>query len=136
MYIYLSLFFISLFTITFMVMRRVVLLKEAKIHPGTELMLDVPDLEEIKIIAANKFRIYGYVMLVGSIRLYVKSSHLLKNKYKATKETVKHLHRKYISKSSAEVKTKEASKFLKMMGDYKKKVTAIKKKIKEEEGLN
>ncbi|MEK7588438.1 MAG: hypothetical protein AAB438_01330 [Patescibacteria group bacterium] len=136
MYIYLSLFFISLFSITFMVMRRVVLQKDINTQEDTELILDVPDLEEIKVITIRKFKIYGYIVLVSSLRIYVKSSHLFKNKYSEVKDTVKNLHNKYVRKNKKVVEKKEVSKFLKMMGDYKRKIRTIKEKIKEEEGLN
>lgn len=136
MYIYLSLFFISLFAIAFMVMRRVILLKELKTHAGTELTLDVPDLEEIKVIAIKKFKIYGYIILVVSIRIYIKLSHLLKNKYQIAKNMVHKIHQKYSSKNKLVSERKQASKFLKIIGDYKSKIRIIKEKIKAEEGLN
>ena len=82
-----------------MVMRRVVLQKDINTQEDTELILDVPDLEEIKVITIRKFKIYGYIVLVSSLRIYVKSSHLFKNKYSEVKDTVKNLHNKYVRKN-------------------------------------
>jgi len=117
-------------------MRRVVLLKEMKTHEGMEIILDVPDLEELKSLTVRKFKIYGYIILVSSIRTYIKSSHIVKHQYKELKKKIKEIRHRYVPKKKKDTHEKEASKFLKMTSEYKHKIRVLKEKIKEEEGLN
>ena len=75
---------------------------------------------------------FSYIVLVVLIRVYVKFSNFVKAKYAALKDRWKKIQIK--RNGGVEVTTEqEPNKFLKMVGEYKKKIRYIKHRIKEEE---
>lgn len=130
MYFLLILFFTSLFGITFMIGRKLVLLKngEILISSGEELF-KTSHLDEWKRKTIKNLKRYVYIMLVIIVRLYVKFSDFFKNKYQEIKKWVKTRNKI----NSIDGEKKEISKFLKIISEYKSKIRAIKYRIKEEE---
>lgn len=135
MSIFLTLFIISLISISAMVGRKIFVLKNTNPTHTHDFAIEVPDLKEVGQIANKNWKKYSYLALVLTLRAYLISFNFLKKKYKILKNKIKEIKRKD-SKVSTVQKEIEANKFLKMMSDYKKKISKIKKKIKEEEGLN
>jgi len=132
MYFLLILFFASLLGITFMIGRKLLMLQNGQIlHKET--FLKAPDLEEWKYVMIKNIKKYGYISLVVTIRFYVRSSNLLNSKYKEIKLGLQEKLKRNRGDQSKE--TKEVSKFLKMMSEYKHKIRKIKEKVKEEENL-
>ncbi|MBP9802831.1 MAG: hypothetical protein KBD14_00790 [Candidatus Pacebacteria bacterium] len=100
-----------------------------------ELEFDLPDLDEVKEFTNKKFKKYGFMILVGGIRIYVLSSN-------ATKKGVKYLYnkgeqkiKKLLGHKIKVEEKKEVSGFIKTISDYKKKISKITHKIKQEEGI-
>ena len=133
MYIILIIFFISLIGISAMIGKKLILLKNGKIEYTERVLFDIPNLDEIKNVATKNSKRYGYVILVETIRFYVRTSLLVKYIYFKTKKKIKEIHHKYFPHKIKENKEKEVSKFLRMVSDYKHKIKNIKDKIVEEE---
>lgn len=114
--------------ILFMIGRKLALLDENQ-EKKEDLLLDIPYIEEWKNLSAKSIKRITYESVVFVIRVYVKSSNFLKNKYRKIKE----LAEKKISKKITDKDKREISKFLKTISDYKRKAREIKHKIVEEE---
>lgn len=128
MYLLLFLFFGALLGILFMIGRKLALLDENQ-EKKEDLLLDIPYIEEWKNLSAKSIKRITYESVVFVIRVYVKSSNFLKNKYRKIKE----LAEKKIGKKITDKDKREISKFLKTISDYKRKAREIKHKIVEEE---
>jgi hypothetical protein len=129
----LSLFFISLISITIMFGRKLAMIKEGgEIIENNQNTLEVPYVAEIKHITVRKVRRFGYVGLVTTIRLYFRSKNLIKTKYEDLKTKMKQVHKNEMLEGTNK---KEMSRFLKVMSDYKNKVRRIKHQIEEEEKI-
>ncbi len=129
MYFLLILFFGSLFGITFMIGKKLLMLQNGEVLNREEVFLKTPYLEEWKQVTIKNIRKHSHTVLVTTIRFYVRSTNLLKNKYQKIKSRVKDMNRKKLD----EGERKEVSKFLKMISEYKQKIRKIKYKINEEE---
>jgi acetyl-CoA carboxylase beta subunit len=91
------------------------------------------DLNKIKIITIKNTKKIGLVILVLTLRFSIKTSYLIKNGYKITKNKINIIIDKNLQKK--ENKEKEVSNFLKMVSGYKDRIRKIRHKIKEEEGI-
>ncbi len=134
----LILFFASIIGISFMVGRKLSLIRRGQLqvnHSGDEFLYDMPGFHEIKKTASKSSRKLGYIALFLIIKSYLLSTSFLKRKYGTLKKHATKIKSKYVKTSSTETTTKEASKFLKMISEYKKKINRIKHKIKKEEGI-
>src|SRR3989344_4394591 len=109
MSILLILFFISLFGIVLMIGRKLVLLKNGQVLSKGEILFEIPNLEKVR-------------------HFTVKNA----NKYEKTKIKIKNINIKNHPNGESTEKV-EASKFLKMISDYKYKIRELKNKIHEEE---
>lgn len=131
----LILFFVSLAGLIFMIWRRIAkkeeMVDEEISHDDA--ILEIPYMDEIKYMTVKKMKEYGYVVLLSSIRLSMKSSHVVK---KASKEVAKIVKNSLLKNKEGSDDPKEVSKFLQLVTDYKHKLKKIKRKIREEEGLN
>lgn len=130
MYFLLTLFFVSLLGITFMIGRKLILLQSGQITHGNDISSETPYLEELKVITIKNIKKHGFIGLVATIRFYVRSTNFLKNKYQEVKKRVRNFSDGRLNNNEEK---KEVSKFLKMISEYKHKIREIKHKIKEEE---
>ncbi len=138
MYLPLILFFISLAGISTLLYRRVIILERSGVavrEIDGEFFFDVPDLHEVQYVIVKKIKQYGYVALVLTIRVYIRSSKIMDSLYKEAMNSISAVYKKYIQKKNPESKPKEVSKFLKMVSEYKHKIAEIKERVKEEEGF-
>ena len=131
MYFLLILFFVSFFGIIIMIGRKLVLLRNGQVLAREEILFGIPHIEKVKDLFIKNLKKYGHISLVMTIRFYVRSTNLLKNKYGEIKIKIRDMTQKSLHGNSSE-KT-EVSKFLKMILDYKRKIREIKHKIHEEE---
>jgi hypothetical protein len=126
------LFILSLLSISIMIGRKLVLLRNGELMGREEIIIDVPVIEEIKLATGRTIRKVGYVSLVTGIRVYFRSANYLKARYEDTKEKITELRNR--NKTEEELADqKEISKFLKVISEYKHKIRTIKHKIREEE---
>lgn len=131
MYFLLILFFGSLAGISFMIGKKLLMLQNGQVFDRNETFLKAPHLEELKHKTIKNIKKYGYAGLVTTIRFYIKSTNLLKNKYEEARIKIKSL---YSKKSNSETGDRqEISKFLKIISEYKRKIREIRHKINEEE---
>jgi hypothetical protein len=130
MYILLILFFASLFGLTFMIERKLLMLQNGQIAQTKESFLEIP-YQEWKDLAIKNIKKHGYTGLVATIRFYVLSINFLKNKYQEVKIKVKNIR----GKKLVDEEKREVSGFLKMISEYKQKIRDIRNKVKEEENL-
>ncbi len=130
---YLVLFFISLASIAFMIGMK--MSRKMEMHDDDiidDALTEMPYMDEIKYLTVKKMKEYGYVVLLSSIRMSMKSSRVVKRAGSEIGGIVK----KTIWKGGTESDDpKEVSKFLQMITEYKQKVKKIKRKIREEEGM-
>ena len=124
----LILFFISLIGISFMIGKKLVLLRNGNIIHTENVQKLIPDLQTIKYVIHSKTKRGGYIATVIMLKLYIQSSNFFKNTYSKIKIKIQNLKRNTENTGGK----KEASKFLKMITDYKYKVRNIKKQIEEE----
>ena len=131
MYFLLILFFGSLAGISFMIGKKLLMLQNGQVFDRNETFLKAPHLEELKHKTIKNIKKYGYAGLVTTIRFYIRSMNLLKNKYEEARIKIKSL---YSKKSNSETGDRqEISKFLKIISEYKRKIREIRHKINEEE---
>lgn len=130
-YLLLIWFFLSLFSIVFMLGRKLAVLEHSHILEHEEFLLELPYLKEVRSITTQNIKKHGYVVLVKTMRYYVLGTHLMKKKYEEAKANIKNR----IYKNQTAKDNKEISKFLKIIGDYKHKIKEIKHRIKKEENL-
>jgi hypothetical protein len=133
MYFLLILFFGSLLGIIFMIGRKLSLLHngQAAFYKNENVSED-PILEAWKHETMEGVKKYSYAGLVAIVRIYVHSSNYLKIRYQELKLRIKN---RFGKKAEDEEVEKEASKFLKMISDYKHKIRKIRRQIKEEEEI-
>ncbi|OGI60085.1 hypothetical protein A2641_02855 [Candidatus Nomurabacteria bacterium RIFCSPHIGHO2_01_FULL_37_25] len=131
-YFLLILFFTSLFSIIFMIGKKLFLLQNGQIITSNiEVLFRISHLEKIKLFTIKNIKKYGHILLVEILRSYIRFSNFLKNKYQEIKIKIKTLGKK----NNPNGEEKEISKFLRIIGDYKNKIREIKHKIKKEENL-
>ena len=116
-----------------MIGKKLILLKNGKIEHIERVLFDIPNLDQVKNVTVKNSKRYGYVILVETIRFYVRASILIKYIYFKTKKKIKEIYHRYFPHKIKENKEKEVSKFLRMVSDYKNKIKNIKDKIIEEE---
>ncbi|HBB49272.1 TPA: hypothetical protein DEQ22_03025 [Candidatus Nomurabacteria bacterium] len=131
MYLLLTLFFISLAGIIFMVGKKLVMFQNGQLSREKKVLSEIQYLEEWKHLTVKNIKRHGYVALVTIIRFYVQSSNLLKNKYQEAKIKIKNMRDKKLNGNPAQ--KQEISNFLKIISEYKHKIRQIKHRIKEEE---
>lgn len=131
MQLVLILFFVSLAGIALMIGRKLILSKTGVTPTEDNFLFEIPDHQDVKHIAVKNIRKYGYIFLVSTIRLYVRTINYLRRK---SGELYNIIHRIVTwNKFEKSESHKEVSKFLKMMSEYKHKISKIKHKIVEEE---
>ncbi len=92
----------------------------------------IPDIHNIKQVAFKWFRRMLNIVILVTLRIYVKLVNLVKEQYNKIRLRV-------ISSMSQEnpdgngLLKKEANKFLKVVSEYKHKITRMKRNIHEEE---
>jgi len=133
-YFLLILFFGSLFGITFMIGRKLIVLQNGQLFTRREnTSYKIENLEEWRSLIVQNIKSYSYKGLVGTIRLYVRLANFLNRKYQEIKIKLKERQEKKLSENGNE--KVEPNKFLKMISEYKRKIRKIKHQIKEEENL-
>ncbi len=134
MSVFLILFLISITGLLILIGRKMLVMRQGDLHipANFDFSIEVPDFEEVREVVIKKSRRYGYIMLVITIRLYVLSAHTIKQQSKSIISKIK----SRIPASHKTLNDKKENKFLKKVSDYKQKISHLKSKIKEEEGLN
>ena len=133
MYIALTLFFTSLLGIMFMIGRKVRMVRAIGIMEKEFENPFISDLQKIKSLSIIGVKKLGHMGVVSILRLQVKTTNFLKNKFNEMIDKVRELN--YKNELDGSVKEKvEISKFLSVISEYKKKIRDIKYKIHEEEG--
>jgi len=105
-----------------MIGKKLILLKNGKIEHIERVLFDIPNLDQVKNVTVKNSKRYGYVILVETIRFYVRASILIKYIYFKTKKKIKEIYHRYFPHKIKENKEKEVSKFLRMVSDYKNKI--------------
>jgi hypothetical protein len=139
MYIALVLFYIALLSIIIMVSRKLSLVRGGHDIPVNRggAIFEFYSIDSVKYHAGRHTKKLGRIMVIVVLRLYVRSSIFLKNKYRVAKIKVKNSFNGNSDSENENTPGKqEASKFLKMISDYKQRISRIKHRIKEEEENN
>ncbi|MFA6177337.1 MAG: hypothetical protein WC694_00355 [Candidatus Paceibacterota bacterium] len=120
-----------------MIGRKLLLLQNGQItyKDNIETFLKEQYFEELKHSAIKTIKKHRYTGLVTIVRLYVKSSNFIENKYEQIKIKIKDIYHNKINNGNTIKEKREVPKFLKVISEYKNKIREIKHKIKEEENL-
>lgn len=100
----------------------------------TRFLFDVPELEDISVIVVRQMKRYGYLTLVTTLRIYVRGGKVAHTLAKTIASRATTLKYKYLSKKK-QPGMAQTSKFLKTVGEYKRKIKSLKDRIKQEEGI-
>lgn len=139
MYTSLLLFIIAMLGIVILITRKIFALNSSgevyHKNKDVDLEFELPDLDEVKEFTNKKLKKYGYALLLVTLRLYVLGSNQVKKGSITLYNKVEQKVKKMIGKKTTPENTKEASGFIKTISDYKKKISKITHKIKQEEGI-
>ena len=117
-----------------MIGRKITMIRNGQIISSPYFHPLVPDIQKIKYSINENAKKIGYLSLVLIIRLYVRSSKFLKQRYEEAKIKVKNKFTKKAEGLNGEpTEEYQVSGFLKMISEYKHKIRNIKHKIHEEE---
>ena len=135
MYTLLILFFTSLFCIVVMMWHRLVLIRAGTIvveenlpHPF------VPDIHKVKQLTFKGLRKTADVTILMTLRSYVKLLNLAKVQYNKIQLKIRNMSKE--NPDGNGLLKKEANKFLKVISEYKHKISRMKRNIHEEEEKN
>ena len=117
-----------------MVGRKLAATNEIQVFYREEILSKEKHLEEWKAWFVHGIKVVSISILFVSIRLYVRTLNTFKKLYANAKIFVKKTYRKRTELEKLE--KQEASKFLKMISDYKRKIRKIKQQVAEEEKAN
>ncbi len=126
------LFFVSLTAIVVMLGRKLAHVNSGEAVAQEHPHVFVPDFQKIKQLTKVNSKRYGYLLLVATLRAYVRSINMLKIQYRNLETKIKNMRR---GSSETVSEEQQASKFLKMISEYKHKIRKIKHKIHEEEKI-
>lgn len=134
--IFLTLFFVSIAGIVVLITKKLLQIEKLRIVSEDDVFfIDVPELEDAHYVLMRKIRRGGYVALVITIRAYLLGKHHTKKFIRKGYNKIDTFLQKYRKNKGVVETKKEASKFLKVIADYKKKVNEISDQIREEEGF-
>ncbi len=134
--IFLTLFFVSVAGIVVLITKKLLQIEKLRIVSKDDVFfIDVPELEDAHYVLMSKIKSGGYMALVITIRVYLLGKYNTKKFVHKAYLKINHFLKKYRKEKTVEESKKEASKFLKIVSDYKKKVNKITEQIKEEEGF-
>lgn len=134
--IFLTLFFLSFAGIVTLVIIKLLQIEKLRIIREDDVFfIDVPELEDVHYVLIKKIKRGGYIALFITIRVYLLGKHNAKKIAQKAYKKLNTLFQKYHRNKVVIEKKNEASKFLKIVSDYKKKVNKITEQIKEEEGF-
>ncbi len=136
MYLPLILFFLSLAGIIVMVGRKLVLVRNGHVVKILHSHPLVPDLERMRIFTVKAVKKSGYVMIFVVIKSYLLSLKFIKDKWKEILSKITEvLAKKNNETGNTSNGNKEASRYLRVISEYREKIRKMKHKIKEEEGI-
>jgi len=118
-----------------MIGRKLFLLRKNPTIFEDRILVEYPNLNELRHIVIKKSSEYGYIILVEIIRFSIRTSKALRHHYKTTKKRVhKIINKRHVQKE--ESTPKDVSSFLKKVSEYKRKIKKIKNQVIEEEKEN
>jgi hypothetical protein len=117
-----------------MIARKLKLLNTENTILIEEVSFEAIDLDKVKHKTLKNAKKYGFIILVNTLRLSIKTSYLLKQNWKKTKIRIIYIIDK-ISSKRKNANEREVSVFLKKVSEYKEKIKEITDHIKEEEGI-
>jgi hypothetical protein len=128
MYILFILFLVSLIGIVIMLGRKLLLIQNGELEVMERHVPEVHHyFRDWARFLIDGLRNIGFALLVGTIRIYVRLTLLVRNQFKSLVEKINTIQ------AEDPYEKREVSKFLRLMGEYKKKLREIKKKVKREE---
>lgn len=129
----LTLFFVSLLGIIGMVGRKLSAVPTEAHKLRSEDSFEIPHFDALKDMGAQSIKKYAYATLVLSLKLYIRSTNILKYQYQQLEDQIKHARTKHLSPEELKAKEDKASRFLDLISEYKYKIRKIKRKIAAEE---
>ena len=137
MYFFFILFFVSLGAITFMIGRKLLLINNSEkhilhLHPEN-LLSDLFDFDKLKDITIKNSKKFIHILVWIILRAHILSLNFINKKRTEISLKIKSKFNKNNPENPEE--KKDASKYIKMISEYRHKIRKIKHKIKQEEGI-
>lgn len=133
MYITFALFFISLAGIMTMIGRKLAPVRNGQVAELPHAHVFVPDLEKMRRFTIASIKKYEHLILVATLRSYVRFSNLTKQNYQEIRAKIKDIRKSRNGNVDDVGVAQDPNKFLKIITEYKHRVRHIKNKITEEE---
>lgn len=138
MFILLSILLVSLVGIVVIVGRKMMLIRKGELNENEIVVGNPfhPDIEKLKYSTIKNVKRYGYLSLFTILRLYIHTANIIKKK---SLEFARRIENRLLrSKNDFEKNSdqNEVNKHLKMISEYLSKIRRMKKRIKEEEGVD
>ncbi len=133
MSILLTLFFMSLASITFMIGRKLSLVRNGQIEMAENPEAIVPDVHKLRHFTLRSFKKGVYLVTFLVLHVYVKSSNFTKKYYTVAKAKVQKAIKQHLANNITS--RQETNKVLKVIAEYKKKISIMKNRIHEEEKI-
>jgi len=129
----LSLFFISLLGTMGMVGRKLSLVPTETHKLRRDDSFEIPHFDALKDMGTQSVKKYAYATLVLTLKLYIRSTNMLKYQYQQLEKQIKLASTKHLSPLELKKTEEKASRFLDKISEYKYRIRKIKKKIAAEE---
>lgn len=131
-YVTLIIFFISLFSILFMLGRKLLVLGNTNYYIPEDAKFELPYVEESRDFLIKNIKRLEHVTLVFVVRFFIQSKNVFKNVIEDIKNLITRLHFK-VYPNGEFIEKIENSKILKLISRYRQKIRIIIKQIKKEE---
>ena len=129
----LTLFFVSLLGTIGMVGRKLSLVPTETHQQRQSDSFEIPHFDALKDMGTQSVKKYAYATLVLSLKLYIRSTNMLKYQYLELEKQIKNARTKHLSPEELKAKEEKASRFLDKISEYKYRIRKIKRKIAAEE---
>ncbi len=116
--------------------RKLVLIKKGRVSVSAEEKVNPfqPEIRRLKYALRKNAKRQAYAFLFAALRFYIRSANYLKKKsLELARKIEKKLLKNQTGVTGENGEKREASRYLKMISEYQRKIRLIKEKIREEE---
>ncbi len=116
--------------------RKLVLIKKGRVSVSAEERVNPfqPEIRRLKYALRKNAKRQAYAFLFAALRFYIRSANYLKKKsLELARKIEKKLLKNQTGVTGENGEKREASRYLKMISEYQRKIRLIKEKIREEE---
>lgn len=123
----------SLVSIMFMIGRKLSLVRNGQIEIDEQIEAIVPDVHKLRHFTLRSFKKGVYLVTFLVLHVYVKSSNFAKKYYTVVKTKIAKTVKQHLANNMTS--RQETNRVLKVIAEYKKKISIMKHRIHEEEKI-